>query len=101
MKQNVEEASTKCLVVTTPHRSKPPIDSRCLTKSITKPAIHRKRLVINNTKIGLPNKRVNQENMPLIIAATKTLADPILAKSVIKTRSNTYNILTAKSGKLH
>jgi len=102
LKQNLDLASVKRLATTTtPHRSKPPIDTRCLTKSITKPAIQRKRLVLNNHKTGLNSKKVNQENMPLIMAATRTLADPILAKAVTKTRNNTNNILTAKSGKLY
>lgn len=98
LKQNLDLASVKRLTTTTtPHRSKPPIDTRCLTKSITKPTIQRKRLVLNNHKTGLSNRKVNQENMPLIMAATRTLADPILAKAVTKARNNTNNILTAKS----
>lgn len=102
LKQNLDLASVKRLATTTtPHRSKPPIDTRCLTKSITKPTIQRKRLVFNNHKTGLSNRKVNQENMPLIMAATRTLADPILAKAVTKARNNTNNILTAKSGKLY
>lgn len=99
LKQNLDLASVKRLATTTPHRSKPPIDTRCLTKSITKPTIQRKRLVLNNHKTGLTNRKVNQENMPLIMAATRTLADPTLAKAVTKARNNTNNILTTKSGK--
>lgn len=99
LKQNLDLASDKRQTPTTPHRSKPPIDTRCLTKSITKPAIQRKRLIINNHKLGLNNRKMNQENMPLIMAATRTLADPTLTKAVTKARSNTNNILTAKSGK--
>lgn len=99
LKQNVE-VSTKNLVTTTPHRNKPPTDLRCLTKSITKPTIQRKRLIINNHKTGPTSRRVNQENMPLILAASRTLADPTLAKAVTKTRTNnSNNILTSKSGK--
>ncbi|XP_050431645.1 kinesin-like protein KIF18A isoform X2 [Adelges cooleyi] len=90
--------TTKCQATTTPHRNKPPIDTRCLTKSITKPVIQRKRVVFNNHKSGLANRKVNQENMPLIMAATKTLADPSLAKAVTKTRTINTNVLTAKSG---
>lgn len=101
LKQNLDLASVKRLATTTPHRSKPPIDTRCLTKSITKPTIQRKRLVLNNHKTGLTNRKVNQENMPLIMAATRTLADPTLAKAVTKARNNTNNILTTKSGKLY
>lgn len=100
LKQNLDLASIKRLAVSTPHRSKPPIDTRCLTKSITKPTIQKKKLVFNNHKTGLSNRNVNQENMPLIMAATRTLADPILAKAVTKTRTNT-NVLNAKSGKLY
>lgn len=101
LKQNLDLATVKRLATTTPHRSKPPIDTRCLTKSITKPTIQRKRLVLNNHKTGLANRKVNQENMPLIMAATRTLADPTLAKAVTKARNNTNNILTTKSGKLY
>lgn len=99
LKQNLDLASVKRQTPTTPHRSKPPIDTRCLTKSITKPAIQRKRLIINNHKPGLNNRKINQENMPLIMAATRTLADPILAKTVTKARTPTNNVLSAKSGK--
>lgn len=98
LKQNLDLASDKRQTPTTPHRSKPPIDTRCLTKSITKPAIQRKRVIINNLKQGF-NRKMNQENMPLIMAATRTLADPTLTKAVTKTRSNTNKILSAKSGK--
>lgn len=101
LKQNLDLASAKRLATTTPHRSKPPIDTRCLTKSITKPTIQRKRLVLNNHKTGLTNRKFNQENMPLIMAATRTLADPTLAKAVTKARNNTNNVLTTKSGKLY
>lgn len=101
LKQNLDIASAKRLATTTPHRSKPPVDTRCLTKSITKPTIQRKRLIINNNKVGLPSKKNNQENMPLLMAASRTLADPILAKAVTKTRTNTNNILTTKSGMLY
>jgi len=101
LKQNLDLASVKRQAITTPHRSKPTIDTRCLTKSITRPTIQRKRLVLNNHKIGHSNKKINQENMPLIMAATRTLADPILAKAVTKARNNTNNILTTKSGKLY
>lgn len=99
MKQNLDAASNKRPNTTTPHRSKPPIDTRCLTKSITKPTIQRKKLVNNNHKSGLTNRKVNQENMPLIMAATRTLADPTLVKTVTKSRLNVNNILTTKSGK--
>lgn len=100
LKQNEDVVSTKNLVTTTPHRNKPPTELRCLTKSITKPTIQRKRLIINNHKTGLASRRVNQENMPLILAASRTLADSTLAKAVIKTRTNnSNNILTSKSGK--
>lgn len=98
LKQNLDIASAKRLATTTPH-SKPPVDLRCLTKSITKPTIQRKRLIINNNKPGISSKKNNQENMPLIMAASRTLADPILAKAVTKARTNTNNILTTKSGK--
>lgn len=100
LKQNIDVVSTKNLVTTTPHQNKPPTDFRCLTKSITKPTIQRKRLIINNHKTGLTSRRVNQENMPLILAASRTLADSTLAKAVTKTRTNnSNNILTSKSGK--
>lgn len=101
LKQIVDGGSTKRLPTTTPHRNKPPIDMRCLTKSITKPTIQRKRLVLNNYKTGSAKRKVNQENIPLAIAASKTLADPTLAKAVTKTRTNqsNNNILTSKSGK--
>lgn len=98
LEQNLDKISAKRLMTTTPHRSKPPIDMRCLTKSITKPVIQRKRVVINNHRTGHTSRAVNQENLPLIMAATRTLADPILAKSVTKARTNTNNILSAKSG---
>lgn len=98
LKQLEDAESTKRLATTTPYRSKPPVDSRCLTKSITKPAIQRKRLLINNHKSGSSNKKVNQENMPLIIAATRTLADPSLTKAVTKARTISSNtVLTTKS----
>ncbi|XP_025412743.1 kinesin-like protein KIF18A isoform X2 [Sipha flava] len=97
LKQNLDKVSANRSATTTPHRNKPPIDMRCLTKSITKPAIQRKKLIINNNKNGLVNRKINQENLPLIMAATKTLADPSLAKAVTKSRINT-NILTPKSG---
>jgi hypothetical protein len=100
LKQNLDKVSANRSATTTPHRNKPPIDMRCLTKSITKPAIQRKKLIINNNKNGLVNRKINQENLPLIMAATKTLADPSLAKAVTKSRINT-NILTPKSGKLY
>lgn len=99
LKQNADIANNKRQATTTPHRSKPPIDTRCLTKSITKPAIQRKRVVLNNLKAGHVARNINQENLPLIMAATKTLADPILAKTVTKTKAITSNILSAKSGK--
>lgn len=99
LKQNLDILSTKRQPTTTPHRSKPPIDTRCLTKSITKPVIQRKRLITNSHKTGLSNRKTNQENMPLVMAASKTLAaDPALAKVVTKARINTNNILSAKSG---
>lgn len=98
LKQKLDLASDKRQTPTT-HRSKPPIDTRCLTKLITKPAIQKKRLIINNHKLGLNNRKMNQENMPLIMAATRTLANQTLTKAVILTRSKTNNILTAKSGK--
>lgn len=97
LKQNLEITAAKRQDATTPHRSKPPIDTRCLTKSITKPTIHKKKLVFNTN--GHNNKKANQENMPLIQAATRTLADPSLAKVITKSRTNPNNILTAKSGK--
>lgn len=88
-------------VPTTPHQQKIPIDTRCLTKLITRPVINKKKLVINNHKMGTVCQKSNQENKPLIMAAKRTLADPTLAKAVTKLRINTNNnILTAKSGKL-
>lgn len=104
LEQNLDKISAKRLTTTTPHRTKPPIDMRCLTKSITKPVIQRKRLVINNHKTGPTSRIVNQENLPLIMAATRTLADPILAKTVTKTKINNINnnnILSTKSGKFY
>lgn len=101
LKQNLDKVPTNRSATTTPHRNKPPIDNRCLTRSITKPAIQRKRLIINNYKSGLANKKINQENLPLIMAATRTLADPNLTKAVTKAKINTNNILTAKSGKFY
>lgn len=97
LKQNLEITAAKRQDTATPHRSKPPLDTRCLTKSITKPTIHKKKLFINKT--GHTNKKVNQENMPLILAATRTLADPSFAKVITKSRTNLNNVLTAKSGK--
>ncbi|XP_050541845.1 kinesin-like protein KIF18A isoform X2 [Daktulosphaira vitifoliae] len=100
LKQNADAAlnTNKRQATTTPHRSKPPIDTRCLTKSITKPTIQRKRVVLNNHKTGHVARNINQENFPLLMAATKTLADPILAKTVTKTRAISSNVLSAKSG---
>jgi len=63
--------------------------------------IQRKKLVNNNNKPGLTNRKLNQENMPLIMAATRTLADPILTKAITKSRVNVNNILTTKSSKLN
>lgn len=101
LNQISDTVHAKHFVPTTPHRQKLPIDTRCLTKSITRPAIHKKKLVINNHKIGAVCQKFNQENTPLIMAATRTLADPTLTRAVTKSRINTNNnILTAKSGKL-
>lgn len=101
LKQNSDLPPTRHFIPTTPHHQKPSIDTRCLTKSITKPIIQKKKVVNNNNKSGLLYRKLNQENTPLIMAATRTLADPILAKAIVKTQIKTNNnILTAKSGKL-
>lgn len=98
LKQIVNSESTKRGI--TPHRNKPIIDTRCLTKSITKPAIQRKKLIINHNKTVPTKKKINQENVPLAMAASRTLADPTLAKAVTKTRTiPSNNILTSKSGR--
>jgi len=87
LKQIVGAESTKRLPTTTPNRNK---------SSITQ----RKKLVFNNRKIGLAKRKFNQENIPLAITTSKTLADPTLAKAVTKTRTYlSSNILTSKSGK--
>lgn len=101
LKQNLNTAHAKRPTTMTPHRNKPPIDTRCLTKSITKPMIQRKKVVNNNNKPGFASRKLNQENMPLIMAATRTLADPILTKAITKSRVNVNNILTTKSSKLN
>lgn len=102
LKQNQDNiASAKRQTTTTPHRNKPPINTRCLTRSITKPVIQRKRVILNNHKTGAAFRKMNQENLPLIMAATKTLADPSLTKTVTKSRINTNNVLSTKSGKIN